>query len=172
MRVFVGIQLSKELQEKIGEWQEKYKNIYPPEGIRWTDKKNLHVTLLPPWEEKNVEELIKKLQEKPLPLSSFTLVFTTILFMPPRKSKYIWARGETPESLLKLRDNIAKLVGREVEKRPFTVHATIARLNKDAQVTPVIDEIDSHMLVDSFALFQSQRLSVGADYKVLATFPL
>lgn len=172
MRVFVGIPLPKTLQKKVGEWQERYQRMYSFDGIRWTQKKNLHITLLPPWEEEYVEEIIKKLQENPINMPSFAISFTKILFMPPNKSKYIWAKGETPEALLALREEIAQKLKRELEKRPFSLHATIGRPNKNALITPIEEEIRWRMQVRSFALIQSQLLSTGAEYEVLATFPL
>ncbi len=170
--MFVGIPLPSELQDKIEKWQKNYQNRFSPEGIRWMKKGNLHITLLPPWEETDISKIINKLQHNIDARESFFVNFQNILFIPKGKAKYLWVTGEAPKELLQLREAIATHMQKTVEQRPFRLHTTIARLNKTATVTDIEENVDWQFSVHSFALLQSQLLSTGAEYKVLATFPL
>jgi len=101
MRVFVAIPVSPALQNEIAKWCESLLHSQPSfakatEGaMRWLSGKNLHVTLVPPWEEEpaRVPEVLTHLREavgvlrEPLVLS-----FSRVRFGPdPRRPRLIWA---------------------------------------------------------------------------------
>lgn len=143
-----------------------------PRGIRWMPQENLHITLLAPWYEENVSEAVKILRKTAWNTSSFSVRFDQICFMPESSAKFIWAKGDTAQDLLDLRGEIAQTLKRDMEKRQFALHATIARLQKQAAVTPITEVIDWEVEVNSFSLIKSQLFSTGAKYEILETFLL
>lgn len=172
MRIFIGIQVTNTIQEDIIAWQHTYRQTHETDGIKWLHKKNLHITLLPPWYEDTVEKVITNLQIQPFHIDPFAIRYDCIRSVPHKEPKYMWAEGKRPDPILDLRNRIAGRLGREVEKREFRLHSTIARLQKDVTIEPLSQEIDWPMQVTAFALFQSHVSSEGAVYEVLKTFPL
>lgn len=171
MRVFIGIQLPNNLQKKVISWQKIYQQTFNPSGIRFIQGKNLHVTIIPPWYIDNAEETIRLLGNKKLGLS-FTLLFERIIFMPSERSKFTWLYGPVPEHLVALRQHISEVLQRPLEKRKYALHTTVARMEKDASVIPIEENIHWLVPIKRFSLFQSHISSQGAEYEVIREFSL
>ena len=56
-RIFIGLPIAKTLAEEISKWQEGQQKL----PVRWLAPKNLHLTLIPPWYETDVERVAAQL---------------------------------------------------------------------------------------------------------------
>lgn len=177
MRIFVGIPLSKELRERVLHWQENFQ--YPISNIqlRWIAGKNLHVTLVPPFDSaQGLRPIIEKLKE--VKREPFEIRFDRIEFGPNvREPGMIWAAGNAGEEIKKLKKLVEIGLGRPEEKREFRMHATLARLkNHPSLALPIkgreIDLVDWRQKIDNFVLYESRLLPQGADYQALAEYKI
>jgi 2'-5' RNA ligase len=171
-RIFVGISLSPELQKKALGWQQKHAGL----PVRFIAPKNLHITILPPWDEQNISSAIQKLHELSGKVKPFTITFTNISLGPtPKRPRLIWATGETPEELKKLKVSAEKSFN-ATDNKPFKLHTTLARLRTrdfDPELfKEIAQSVNWQQKVASIALMESSLLPTGADYKVFAESPL
>ena len=124
MRVFIGIKISDGFKKEAVGIMENNKNL----GLRFIKPKNLHITLVPPWEEKNVERIKRKLEK--IDFNPFWISFSNIYLND--RNRVIWIEAEqTSKDLIKLRKELFSELGLEEEKRPFRPHLTIARYGKE-----------------------------------------
>ena len=102
-RLFVAIKTSVKLDQEIKTWQIKHANL----PLRWIKEQNLHITLVPPWNEAD-EALIKislnQIQEK---ISKFKISFKNIHLT--NNKKFIWLTGDAPKEILDLKKSIHEL---------------------------------------------------------------
>ncbi|MFH1161957.1 MAG: RNA 2',3'-cyclic phosphodiesterase [Candidatus Jorgensenbacteria bacterium] len=175
MRVFVAISVPPALQGEILAWGSAHREL----PVRWLSGKNLHVTLVPPWEEEpaRVPEVLAHLREavgvlrEPLVLS-----FSLVRFGPdPRRPRLIWAEGETPQALVMLSMELHRVLGFPPENRPYRLHLTIARFrSEDFSSFPRHDldeRLSWRMEANAVVLMQSHLLRGGAEYEVLREVP-
>lgn len=172
-RIFIALPISPELQESIHQWQKRYSDL----SVRWLAGENLHITLVPPWEEGDVESVITKLQSLANRVGSFTVHFDTAGFGPdPKAPRLIWATGPTPQELLYLKKDIEKILNYTPDRKTFLTHLTLARFNPAdfINLTNVsfIKQVDWVEQINSFVVMESKLLPTGADYTVLAEIGL
>lgn len=164
-RVFVGIPASGEIKENIAKWSKE--NLSMP--VRWLEGKNLHITLVPPWQEKNIPEALEKLALFANKFSNINLAFNEISFgTDPRRPRLIWASGEAPTQLVELFKQIYKTLGFELPERKLFLHITLAKFRpEDFPNFPVKKlnvKIDWKMRAKKIILYKSKLRAVGADY--------
>jgi len=167
MRVFVAIPATLEMQAAVERWQRGQRGLPP---VRWIAGRNLHITLVPPWEESEIERVASVLAG--VEAAPFEVRFSRAESGPDRGApRLIWATGETPAALLRLRDTVTTALGIEPERRPYRLHMTLARYRPTppgqvvARVPP--RPVDWRMPVGSFALYASHLLPSGAEYEIL-----
>jgi 2'-5' RNA ligase len=170
-RIFVAITISPALQSQILQWQEQYSNL----PVRWLSGKNLHVTLIPPWETKDKEQVIRQLSEVNLPGTPLTIHFDKVSYGPNLKEpRLIWSVGQPPKGLLDLKRNIEHSLRITPSTRTFKLHATLARFRPDKfkgfSIPEINDEVSWEQKIDAFVLMESHLSSQGADYTILKTF--
>lgn len=169
-RIFVGIKISEGLQKEIARWRKPFESKLP---VRWLLGKNLHLTLIPPWYEENINLIKKALIATDFKVQPFEVTFHQVSFGPQSKNpRLIWAEEKTHPLLVTLRDRLSKTLPRPIEKRPLLSHLTLARFRpKDFVNFPIkkLDEpVEWDQKVASIALFEAHLLSSGADYQTLA----
>jgi 2'-5' RNA ligase len=172
-RIFIALPLSETLQEKIIKWRKKIEKL----PVRFLEPKNLHITLLPPWYEKNINEIEEKLQNLKSNIGNIKIKFKKISFGPNiLNPRLIWIEGETPKEILILKEKIEKTLNIITEKRPFKTHITIARFNplnfKHFAIKKLNEEINWEEEIKSFVIMESKLSSHGADYEVIKEIPL
>lgn len=174
--------LSERLQGEIESWRAKYGHL----PVRWLVGKNLHITLVPPWYEEDIQGVIDKLNRAGEGFAPFDVLFEKVEFGPdPRQPRLIWAEGEAPKELIELRQRVedalmqepaALLGGPRREKRPFRLHLTLARFRPETfssfPVKKLEEEISWRDRVNSFVLMEAHLSREGADYEILEEFPL
>ena len=130
MRIFVSVKIGKELENKIIEWQKSRDDL----KVRWLKPENLHITLIPPWETQNIEEVKNKLKSLPRGEQSelyggeFDILFNKVSFGPkPEHPRLIWAEGKSPENFKKLRKNSKHTRRMARKSRPFSTSHSVRR---------------------------------------------
>ncbi len=189
-RIFVAVGISKELQDEILSWEKKILSSRPSfaratEGrVRWLEGKNLHITLVPPWYEENIESVIRKLnavrEEFPArggPAVGWDMEFNHVTYGPnEREPRLIWAEGQAPERLIDFKRKLTASLGQKEEKRPFRLHLTLARFRPERLSSFPIKELQERIewrdKAKSFLLMESHLYKTGADYDVVKEFSL
>lgn len=173
-RVFVAIDLSEELKQKIGEMISQWRWL----PIRWLPKENWHITLLPPRSLADDElelfrvHFLAKASGEP-----FSIHLSRALLAPPSISaRMIWLEGEAPQEFLKLRKRLEALSQSQSlswrRSSPQRLHATIARFGagelKDLEAkTHVLGEVSFRFTVREIVLMQSVQTPEGFRYECL-----
>lgn len=110
-RIFIALQISANLQNKIANWSQKYSKL----PVRWLAGKNLHITIIPPWYENNIDHVLEVLKNFNGSISArsknhpdkFQLAFRSIAYGPsPSAPRLIWASGLTNRVLVNFKKNL------------------------------------------------------------------
>lgn len=170
-RIFVALPISEKLQKEILDWESRY----PMLKVRWLNVKNLHITLVPPWYEDNVESIVGKLKNVG-GVGPVDAIFSRVCYGPdPKKARLIWAEGAVPERLQMLKDRIEQALGRKDERHPWRLHLTLARFREEDFANLAVKNLDERVewkeRFDSFVLMASRLERAGAEYEVLERFP-
>lgn len=168
-RIFIGYQLSKALQYEIGRWREKFFDL----PVRWTPLEFLHVTLVPPWYEKDVDKIARLLRSMPQQIRQFSVTFETINLGPDsNRPRLIWARGEMPPELFSLRVQLSATLQRFDDRRSSMLHTTLARFTNEQfgqfSYKQFLEIVKWEEKITSFSLIESHLRRTGAVYETLA----
>jgi RNA 2',3'-cyclic 3'-phosphodiesterase len=176
-RLFIGIPASFDIQSKALELKNANKDFQ----VRWIKPRNLHITLVPPWQAGGSEigEIIKILKAQPS-VEPFYALFNRIDLGPNYKDpRLIWTSGDAPNQLLDLRQTIHNSIttfihDREFLKYSFKMHMTLARFQRASlpRWAEVLFDISWPMLVNRFVLYKSNLKPEGAEYEILEEFAL
>jgi len=182
-RVFLAIPLYEIFPQEI-------ENLLRPlhrevSGVRWTDSRQVHLTLhffgsVPAKEIEPIHLFSKKVASlfSPLMLSLNRIGGFPSLERP----NIIWLGVEELSgrllSLQKAIQGEVRTLGFETEARPFQPHATIGRVKwKSKDFKPCLTKVSFEgptpsKTADHFVLYQSHLLPEGVRYEVLKTYPL
>lgn len=168
-RVFVGIKICEKLQEEILRWEEPWQQKLP---VRWLASQNLHITLIPPWYEESLEPIKKTLRTIVGKVHPCQIRFEQISFGPDLKHpRLIWAAGQTPLEILKLKKLLEEILNQTSGKREFDLHLTLARFQpKNFASLPIKslnEKVDWQQTVDSVSLFEAHLFPTGAEYETI-----
>jgi 2'-5' RNA ligase len=183
MRIFAGIQLTEAIRETIAAELEPFKAI--ANSIRWTESRNIHLTLKFIGEASVAQtELIKAaLLTAKIPAAAFKLKISGFGKFPAGDDLHIfWAGVEDSPHLQELFAGIEAAIaplGIARETRPFSPHITLGR-NKGHYNFKTLFELLAakrdiflaEFPVTSFQLFSSQLTPGGPLYKVLKEIPV
>ena len=172
-RIFVAINLSEKIKEKIWEEQEEIKAVFPEKTVKWVKKENLHITLAffgntSEQRLKEIEEILKKIRQ-----DSFELKGGEICYGPKNNPlpRLIWIELEKSLPLL----NIAK----ELANQKFFPHITLGRINTwqwrkiEPEERPIIEKsIDLKFRVNSIDIMESILRRSGPEYRILNKYNL
>lgn len=176
MRLFVALPLSEDARARLGALQ----NGVP--GARWVDKGNLHLTLrfIGETDRVGAEELDAGLSGIRAPAFGLTLSGVGF-FARGRSAHTLWAGVEKPDAVVFLRDKIESVAvraGFEPERRKYSAHVTLARLEDvpSARLGPYIETRHGFAAgpypMTHFTLFESRPGGDGVHYEPLAEYPL
>lgn len=150
-------------------------------GARWVEARNLHVTLrfIGEVDEGLAAEIDEALAQVQAP--AFDLALTGFGTFGRSKPNHLWAAVEKTPALLHLQAKVEAALSRlglAPEGRKYLPHVTLARL-RDAPVARVQDFIvhaspfhAGPWPVRNFVLFSSHLGHGGAEYEVVAEYPL
>ncbi len=164
-RVFVGIPIGDELRNKITNFAEEH-SIFP---VRWIEGKNLHITLVPPWKEANIDLILKRLETLEGAFSDVYLEFAEVGFGPNERSpRLIWALGNTTPELNDLTKKVNLLLEFEPPEKDILLHTTLARFRpetfSDFKIKNLKEKINWKMRAEKIILYKSKLRAEGSDY--------
>ena len=180
-RLFIGIPAGREIQPILSDIQSSL--AHNSGQIRWLPSENIHMTLffLGNIFLDDIPKLTKALEDE-LNLNHFrTSIFKTGVFPSARHPQIFWlgiSRGT--KKMMALHEKVKKTAAQFKEDRQkecFIPHITIGRVERSYRIIdalPFLEYVYSprELDINSVALYESQLLPHGAEYKVLTTFPL
>lgn len=172
-RIFIAIALSDGAKDELALARESYAKL----PARWTPRENLHITFafLGNMSDGDVEKLRAALREVLKETRPFSLLLSRLLYSPgPKDPRMIWAAGEAPSDLLRLKERFAKSWPQWKDERSLTIHATLARLilsqfrRLEEEERPVVnDDIHIDIPVRSLEIIESVLSPRGSTYSVV-----
>ncbi len=171
-RLFVGLPVAPEFMARVEAWKAGHEG-WP---VYWVRPQDLHVTLVPPWEEAAVDEVVLKLSK--VKAEAFGLKFTQISFGPEsaKPARLLWALGAKTSGLFELRTRLFEALGQQPDARPFLPHVTLARFGPQNyfQIPDAClpQKVAWQIQAEKFGLYESVLNRTGARYRILHEFPL
>lgn len=179
IRTFIAIEIPGEIQEKIGELQNRLKGIGGK--ISWTKPANIHLTLkfLGDTDEEVVDEIAAELQQAVLTTTAFKIaVKGTGVFPSFKRPRVIWVGAESAgDELRQLAEQVEICMenfGFEKENRPYSAHLTLGRVKDVNGIQPVMDKLKNFYDIElgsfvatSFYLIKSELHRNGSIYTPL-----
>ncbi|MCU1311693.1 MAG: 2,5 ligase [Candidatus Angelobacter sp.] len=191
MRLFVGIDITDDIRERISSYVAGLQREFPAIGAKWVKPESLHLTLKFIGESKEPEKIKSVLSSIQAP--SFEISFRSVGFFTPRSPRIFWAGVQASEDLPLLANTIDSALGAIAvarETQDYSPHLTLARVgsgkpygdprdrNKPtfitlrARVESLPQPDFGTMIAKEFFLFQSETLPSGPRYTKLARFEL
>jgi 2'-5' RNA ligase len=181
MRLFVGLDIPEEVKDKlagfIGEMRREA-------NLRWSSVANLHITtkFIGEWPAERLDEM-KSALATVTGIAAFPIVIRGLGWYPnPHSPRIFWAAVRADASLPDLaratEDAVAAL-GVEKEKRAYSPHLTVARIDQSPDLSALRRKVASlpsdefgQFTAREFHLYLSQPGPRGSIYSKLATYPL
>jgi 2'-5' RNA ligase len=176
MRLFVGLDLPWEVKERLAGLAGGI------QGARWVPAGNFHLTLrfigeVPPYRAEEIDHALAGLRAR-----RFQLVLAGMgTFAKAGRAVALWAGAERGAALEHLQNKIETALqraGLEPERRRFTPHVTLARLDNVSEAR-LAAFVQMHNLfrsepieVESFALFSSRLGKEASVYTAEVEYPL
>src|SRR3989344_3729791 len=174
MKIFIAINLPKEIKYELYSIQGRLKNLGK---VAWVPKKNFHLTLkfLGYIDESKlalVKEKLAKIKPK-----KFKLTLNDIGFFPnASKPRVVWVSISPANKFIELQHNIdAELLSLFPEPEKFTSHITLGRIkilkNKELlKKLPMPQKLEFE--VNSFGIMESKATKDSPEYIVLETYSI
>jgi 2'-5' RNA ligase len=171
MRVFVGVRIASAIASELTRLARDLEQF----PVRLVAMGDVHLTLVPPWNESSILEATDKIGSVAGGFCGFTLGFRHLGYGPnPERPRLLWAECDATSELTALRAALLQACGK-TEERAFRPHVTVARLRESGRMIamrcPIDREISFTQQVDSIELFRSPP-SGGVGYQILASLPL
>lgn len=189
VRAFIAIPLPHSLLDKLTDLQQQLERQVPPRSARWVRAESIHLTLkfLGDTLTEKLPEIKRALTDVAhhAPACTFT-VEGLGCFPNPRRPRIVWVGVQEPTGRLEaLQDAVAETMthfGYSREKRAFTPHLTLGRVNRRASrsdaarvgevVTGATVGLLAEVAAGRLALIRSLLKPSGAEYTTLEEFPL
>ncbi len=185
IRVFLAVELSSDIQEKLAHLQQQLQKTLPP--INWVRPESIHLTLkfLGYVEPSRVSQLLSVLEPVGEKRETFSIDVQRLGVFPQVKHPRILWVGLTG-NIQALNDLVLEIeitlepLGFPPEEKPHHPHLTLARIKREnAKVGSVIRQTEvlesvqhlGTLAIDRFTLIQSDLGSSGARYTPLWTVP-
>lgn len=170
-RVFVGLKVAPEIARELARLAQDLERF----AVRLIEPADIHLTLVPPWNEPSPSEAIEKLHAVAGKFGAFPLTVRHVGYGPDaRRPRLLWADFAATAEIATLRGALLD-VYRQTDDRPFLPHATLARIRGNgrtiARECPIDQDLSLTQRVESVELFQSPPQGERG-YRVLAAAPL
>jgi len=167
-RVFVALKMAPEIADELAQIARELERC----PVRLIAAADIHLTLVPPWNEVSIPDAVGKLGRVADRFGAFTLEFRHVGYGPePRRPRFLWAECAPGPELTQLRAELLLTFG-QTDERPFRPHVTLARLRGNGSVIarkyPIDRELALTQRVGSVELMQSPAPGESG-YKVLAS---
>lgn len=170
-RVFVALKMAPETAQALAQYAHDLKRF----PVRLIAPVDIHLTLVPPWNEGSIPQAVERLRRVAEQCVSFTLAFEHVSYGPEaRFPRLLWASCAVNDALVALHTALLAEFG-QTDERPFRPHVTIARIRSNgrsiARKCPIDQALTLTQRVDSVELMQSPPPGANG-YTVLASLPL
>ena len=171
VRIFVALRIVPEIARELAQYSRGLEQF----SVRLAAPADIHLTLVPPWNESATPDSVEKLRGVADRFFPFTLTFRHIGYGPePKRPRFLWAECVASKEIAEFRASLLQTFG-QADERPFRPHVTLARLRDKgraiARKHPLDRDLALTQRVESVALMQSPPPG-GNGYKVLASLPL
>jgi 2'-5' RNA ligase len=169
-RVFVALKMAPEIAGELARIARELERF----PVRLIAPADIHLTLVPPWNEVSIPDAVEKLRLVADRFGDFTLEFRRVGYGPePRRPRLLWAECAAGPDIAELRAMLLPTF-EQTDERPFRPHVTLARLRGNGAIIARKYPIDRNLVltqrVGSVELMQSPAPG-GTGYKVLASLP-
>ena len=184
VRAFIAIDLPEILQERLRALDRKLRPQFEGLPLHWVPVENIHLTLkfLGDVSQDNLKSIAEVLQKECATAAPFEVHVEGLgLFPNAQRPRVIWVGVSGGEPMLTLQQSLEAglaQLGYAPERRPFSPHLTLGRIQRKAdarqkkQVADIIAQHDVGLLgtavADEVALFKSELNPDGAVYTKLA----
>jgi RNA 2',3'-cyclic 3'-phosphodiesterase len=170
-RVFVGLKINSDIADQLAALAGELRGT----RARLVATSNIHLTLVPPWQEFSLDQAIGSLREVASMFTPFLLKFLHLGYGPqPRRPSLLWADCATTDEIAALRNSLMQAFGQE-DSKPFRPHVTLARIRDGersfARRHPIDKDLDLMQMARTIELFQSPPPG-ATGYQVLASAEL
>lgn len=170
-RVFVGLKIAPEIASQLAQIAASLKEL----PVRPVAPADIHLTLVPPWNEASIADAIEKLGRIAASFGAFPLIFQHVGYGPqPRRPRLLWAECAATDEIAALRAALLEAYG-QTDERPFQPHVTLARIRAHAPAIarkhPIDQPLSLTQRVESLEFFQSPPPG-RSGYQILASLPL
>lgn len=181
MRLFVGLDIPPEVKENLTRFID---DLRPAADLRWSVASNLHITtkFIGEWRTERLDEL-KSALASVKGVSAFPISIRGLGWYPnPHSPRVFWAAVRADASLPDLAratEDAVAAVGVEKEKRAYSPHLTLARIQESPNLAEIRRRVATlptddfgNFTAHEFHLYLSQPGPRGSIYSKLATYPL
>jgi 2'-5' RNA ligase len=171
VRIFVGLKVAPEIASELAGLAVDLKKF----AVRLVAAADIHLTLVPPWDEESISDALEKLRLVASRFCAFSLMFQRVGYGPqPRRPRLLWAECTASDEIVALRAALLEAYCQS-DERPFRPHVTLARIRGNgfaiARKHPIDRELSLTQRVESIVLFQSPPPG-GSGYHILASVRL
>jgi 2'-5' RNA ligase len=171
VRIFVGLRAAPEIASELA----RLARVLNQSNVRLVSAADVHLTLVPPWNEICIPEAVETLRRVASGFGAFPLAFQHLGYGPqPRRPRFLWVECAASDELAKLRAALLQAYQQE-DDRPFRPHVTLARIRGDgpslARKYPTSQDLSLTQPVESVELFQSPAPGERG-YRLLASVQL
>ena len=171
VRVFVGLKIAPAIASELAQFAAALERPL----ARPVAPADIHLTLVPPWNETSIPDAIVKLSRVATAFAAFPLPFRHVGYGPHlRRPRLLWAECAANDEVCALRTALLEAF-RQTNERPFLPHVTLARIRAYASAIarkhPIDQPLSLTQHVESIELFQSPPQGESG-YRVLASLRL
>ncbi len=171
VRVFLGVKIAPDISDQLASLAKELRE----EHVRLVAPGDIHLTLVPPWNETSCPEAIEKVGQIVSKFNPFVLELQHLNYGPElKRPRLLWAEGAASNEITSLRGALLHLFNQK-DERPFLPHVTLARLRGNgaaiARRHPIGREVSFTQRVNSVELFRSPPPG-ATGYQILASSPL
>lgn len=170
-RLFIGIKVVADIAQELATIARSLSDC----AVRLVPAADIHLTLVPPWNEPSTGGAIEKLGRVAAGFGAFSLVFRHVGYGPqPRRPRLLWADCAAGAEITALRAALLQAYG-QTDERPFQPHVTLARIRGNAPAIarkhPIDQALSLTQRIESIELFQSPPAGERG-YRILASLRL
>ena len=189
MRTFLAIDIPPDIQQELDRTIDELKVQLPDNSVRWSDPESIHLTMkflgdVSPSQLDAVRTKAKEVSESEQPMELAVGDFG--VFPSFDRPRVLWVGvDETTGALHQLKTSLEQkmeALGFEPERRSFTPHLTVGRVQRDLdsagrqRLASELQRVEvphlGEMTGDELTLFKSELKPSGAEYTALERWPL
>jgi len=171
VRIFVGLKVAPEIASELA----RIARVLERFDARLVAADDIHLTLVPPWDEVSIPDAVGKLGRVAPGFGAFVLTIQHVGYGPDlRRPRLLWADCAAVDELAALRAALLDAYN-QTDERPFRPHVTLARIRENgraiAQKHPIDRSLSLTQWVESVELFRSPAPGERG-YRILASVRL